>query len=69
MDEEIDQYHSYLLRLWAVKVNNHTVWRASLESSSTGMRWGFADLSALCTFLHQHVVTESEAETDIGGNE
>ena len=53
MSEEKQRYLSFLLRLWPVKENEHTVWRASLESSHTGERWGFADVGALCTFLRE----------------
>ena len=53
MSEENQRYHSFLLRLWQVRENEHTTWRASLESSHTGERWGFADLDALCTFLRE----------------
>jgi hypothetical protein len=53
MSEEKQRYHSFLLRLWKVRENEHTAWRASLESSHTGERWGFADLDALCVFLHE----------------
>jgi len=53
MSEEKQRYHSFLLRLWQVKENEHTTWRASLESSHTGERWGFADVDALCVFLHE----------------
>ena len=53
MREEKQRYHAFLLRLWPVKAHGQTVWRASLESSHTGERWGFADLDALWAFLHQ----------------
>lgn len=53
MSEEKQRYHSFLLRLWQVQENEHTVWRASLESSHTGERWGFADVDALCEFLYE----------------
>jgi len=44
-------YVTLLLRLWQVEDNGAPVWRASLESSQTGERHGFADLGALFTFL------------------
>jgi hypothetical protein len=62
MDEEKQGYRAFLLRLWEVKENEHTVWRASLESSRTGERWGFADLDALCTFLREEIATVSGAK-------
>jgi hypothetical protein len=53
MREEKQRYHAFLLRLWPVKARGQTIWRASLESSHTGERWGFATLDALWAFLHQ----------------
>ena len=53
MSEKQPCYLSYLLRLWQVQENEHTTWRASLESSHTGERWGFATLDALCAFLRE----------------
>ena len=44
-------YVTLLLRLWQVVGNGSPVWHASLESSQTGERHGFADLGALFTFL------------------
>ena len=49
------RYLSFLLRLWPVKENEHTTWRASLESSHTGERHGFADLDMLCAFLRGQI--------------
>jgi hypothetical protein len=54
--------------MWTVKVNKHSVWRSSLESSSTGEKWGFADLDELCTFLRQQTQEGSDAR-DTGGEE
>jgi hypothetical protein len=59
-------YLSYLLRLWQVDTEGvipqagGMVWRASLESSLTGKREGFASLEELFEFLHRQmgVVTE-----------
>jgi hypothetical protein len=44
-------YLSYLLRLWSMRVDDKTVWRASLESAITGERIGFASLDDLLDFL------------------
>jgi hypothetical protein len=49
------RYISYLLRLWQVKSEGELVWRASLESSRTGQRQGFASLEAMVTFLEQAI--------------
>lgn len=51
MNAESTLSASFLLRLWQVKMNGDHVWRASLESSQTGEKWGFADLDALFNFL------------------
>jgi hypothetical protein len=58
--DELEQqdYCSYLLRLWRVKVKAQTIWRASLEFPHTGERLGFADLEALYRYLQ--VETDQE---------
>ena len=68
MQDDI-RYHSYLLRLWSDKLNSQLVWRASLESSSTGEKWGFAELDEMCAFLRQQVEKVSDTATDTGGDE
>ena len=68
MSKEKQRYHSFLLRLWQVEENERTVWRASLESSHTGERWGFAGLDAVCAFLRR-MISESPGsggEADAG---
>jgi hypothetical protein len=49
--QDDQQYFSYLLRLWPVKIGGRTIWRASLESSLTGERTGFPNLDSLFTFI------------------
>lgn len=44
---------AYLLRLWQVKSEEGTAWRASLESAKGGERVGFASLGALFDFLRR----------------
>ncbi|MFN2108818.1 MAG: hypothetical protein ACK2UI_04095 [Anaerolineae bacterium] len=68
MSEEKQRYHSFLLRLWQVKENEHTAWRASLESSHTGERWGFAGLDAAYAFLRRRIseAPGSGGEADAG---
>ena len=53
MDTERTLSASFLLRLWQVETNGDLVWRASLESSQTGERWGFADVETLFDFLNR----------------
>jgi hypothetical protein len=73
MTKEEPNYLSYLLRLWRVNGEaepqnmGKAVWRASLESTRTRQRRGFANLDALFDFLQQQIGTtgdknESEIE-------
>lgn len=55
MNDEQPVYLSYLLRLWSVRIDHETEWRASLESSLTGERLGFASLDDLLGFLRQEM--------------
>ena len=45
------RYESYLLRLWESDEAGQLIWRASLESTDTGERHGFADLDGLFAYL------------------
>jgi hypothetical protein len=45
------RYESYLLRLWESDEAGQLIWRASLESTDTGERRGFADLASLFAYL------------------
>ncbi len=45
------RYESYLLRLWESDGAGELIWRASLESTDTGERHGFADLVSLFAYL------------------
>lgn len=60
---EQQDYLSYLLRLWRVN-EEETGWRASLESSYTGGRKGFANLDALFDFLRNRTGAISDADND-----
>jgi hypothetical protein len=53
-------YESYLLRLWQVRQDGKTVWRASLESTRTGARENFADMKQAFTFLRGSLQGEPE---------
>jgi hypothetical protein len=46
-------YLAYLLRLWRVRQGGASEWMASLESTSTGERQGFASLEAMVAYLNQ----------------
>lgn len=45
-------YRSFLLRFW-LESNDPPAWRAMLESTSTGKRYGFNSIEALLLFLSQ----------------
>lgn len=71
MDKEQADYLSYLLRLWRVSGDGESephhgaekvVWRASLESSRTRERQGFASLEDLFDFLRQQTGVSSDAD-------
>jgi hypothetical protein len=78
MDKEQPVYFSYLLRLWREdatelvdqvdeaphRKDNRPVWLASLESSLSGQRLGFASLDGLCAFLRQQTGTLSGSESE-----
>ena len=55
-------YLAYLLRLWRVKEEGKTTWRASLQSPQTRERRGFASLDALFDFLQQQTETALDSE-------
>ena len=51
MSAKQPRYLSYLLRLWQTSDGGEQIWRASLQSSGTGKRQGFASLEELFDFL------------------
>jgi hypothetical protein len=57
MTEKQPDYLAYLLRLRRARVEGRTVCRASLESSLTGKRLGFASLDELFEFLRRETAT------------
>ena len=59
------RYESYLLRLWESDQSGELVWRASLESTHTGERHGFADLDSLFAYLE--TVCQSVPSDDAQG--
>ena len=58
-------YLAYLLRLWRVKEEGKTTWRASLQSPQTRERRGFASLDTLFDFLRQ----QTDASLDSGSEQ
>ena len=55
-------YISYLIRLWQIRNAGELVWRASLESPSTGERVGFASLDELFGFLQRQTGPATDAD-------
>jgi len=53
MDKQHD-YQSYLLRLW--REDDVSPWRASLESTATCEKQGFATLNDLIAFLQSQTI-------------
>ena len=60
MNKERSDYLSYLLRLWRVSgggephsMGGKEIWRASLKSTHTGERRGFASLGELFNYLRE----------------
>ncbi len=62
-------YQSYLLRLWRAPGGINQPWRASLEDTLTGERTGFADLEALCAFLHSQIEAHPLPDRDPGNHQ
>ncbi len=62
---KVRRYESYLLRLWESDEAGQLIWRASLESTETGQRHGFADLDSLFTYLK--TVCQSLAQDEAEG--
>ena len=60
--EQLD-YQSYLLRLWRVDAGESGV-QASLESTQTGERRGFANLEVMLDFLRRQMTAHSERSSD-----
>ncbi len=61
MSKEKRRYISFLLRLWQAESKGYLVWWASLESSRTEERWGFASLDELFAFLRQLTAGASDS--------
>jgi hypothetical protein len=63
MSEPRRRYIAYLLRLWQVRSEAGSTWRASLESAQGGERLGFAGLDELLAFLRLRTA-EAEGSED-----
>ena len=63
MHEVERPYLTFLLRLWRVKDAPGQLWRASLVSSETAERYGFATLDALFAFVFDLTSGSAEPES------
>lgn len=66
MSKEKQRYISFLLRLFETESKGDLAWRASLESSGTEERWGFASLDELFAFLRQQTTGASDSSAGKG---
>jgi hypothetical protein len=62
MSEPRRRHIAYLLRLWQVRSEAGSTWRASLESTHGGERLGFASLDELLAFLYRRTAEEDGME-------
>ena len=64
MNENGNDYQSYLLRIWRVREGNQIQWRITLEDIRSGKVSGYSSLEALFEFLQclNNIVDESENE-------
>jgi hypothetical protein len=60
-DQRDLNHQTYLLRLWRAELGQPAVWRASLENTQTGERFGFAMLEQLFVFLMEQVEGADQA--------
>lgn len=51
MKEQQSNYQSYMIRIWYVENEGEMLWRATLESASTGERVGFSSIQGLLDYL------------------
>ena len=61
MGQERPRYLSYLLRMWRID-DDGAAWYASLESSMSRERRGFASLESLFDFLRMQAKPDAERD-------
>ena len=66
MSGERRRYVSFLLRRWQTQQEGALIWRASLESSTTGERRGFACLADLYAFLERETAGPTTGKDETG---
>lgn len=62
MNKESPKYHSFLLRLWALRQKGILVWRASLENPQTEEILGFESPENLFDYLRNLTRREDNDE-------
>jgi hypothetical protein len=60
MSQEQATYLSYLLRLWSIRIDGETAWRASVESAQTDRRQAFTNLEQLFEFIRRETARTSD---------
>jgi hypothetical protein len=60
-------YVAYLLRLWRVRSDGKTAWRASVESARTGEHKRFTNLDDLFDFLRQQTGAAPDSDESATG--
>ncbi len=66
MSSEQPDYLSYLLRLWREDDEGKAVWRASVESSLSDERVGFAHPEELFEFLRRQTNEQEVENSSLG---
>jgi hypothetical protein len=70
MNDELEEYQTYLLRLWRTCTSGRWQWRASIENPHTGERQTFADVEQCFDFLRamcdEDTGTKRHAEREKG---
>ena len=67
MAPSLQNYHSFLLRLWQVQGESGVDWRASLQDVETDELQGFSGLAALIDYLQKQdfALKAGAANTDL----
>ena len=64
MENKINNYQSYLLRMWLTQQVDGVQWRASLEEVQSGKLRGFSKMTDLLNYL-KAVTTPQEPEPEV----
>ena len=64
MNAKPSSYQSYLLRLWQVRTDGETVWRASLEAPISGEVRNFTSVAELVAYIETITAQQSDPAKD-----